>query len=491
MRVNRLGTKTVACALAGLLLVASGCGSKQGVAGALRTTEPTGQDSIYTTSATLTGPVTTGHIIEPASPVSVNLASNGYVEQEFFASGTAHAFAATSSPSDGRWTITPTTSAFYRTRIVVRRPSSPARFNGTVVVEWLNVSGGESAPDWDYLNPELVSDGYAYVGVSAQALGINGGKPIFGNLGASKGLIAEEPTRYGTLHHPGDQYALDIFAQVGLGIRTTKQPVFGDLHPQHFLAVGESQSAFYLTTFADALQPLTHAFDGIFIHSRGGTGAGLTGSSITSKQGPAGLWIRTDLSVPVFMFETQTDLIELGYAAARQPNTDRIRTWEVAGTSHADAYLVGSAAKSLGCTAPVNDGPQHAVVQAAFAAFNSWVDDGTPPPSPAPFRLVSTSPAKLDLDSHGNVIGGVRTPAVDVPVSTLSGAAPPGASVICSLFGSTTPFSTSELTALYGSKANYIKEYTYSLDKAIASGYILRADRPDLIAQAEQVQFPS
>ena len=82
------------------------------------------------------------------------------------------------------------------------------------------------------------------------------------------------------------------------------------------MALGESQSAFYLTTFADALQPLTHTFDGIFIHSRGGTGASLSGASITSKQqGPSNLRIRTDLSVPVFMFETQTDLIELGYAA--------------------------------------------------------------------------------------------------------------------------------------------------------------------------------
>jgi alpha/beta hydrolase family protein len=46
--------------------------------------------------------------------------------------------------------------------------------------------------------------------------------------------------------------------------------------------------------------------------------------------------IRTDLDVPVFMFETQTDLAVLGYAPAQQPNTARIRTWEVAGTSPAD-----------------------------------------------------------------------------------------------------------------------------------------------------------
>jgi hypothetical protein len=100
------------------------------------------------------------------------------------------------------------------------------------------------------------------------------------------------------------------------------------------LALGESQSAFSLTTFADTIQPATHALDGIFIHSRGGGGTGIAGGSGTGLNGA--LRIRTDLTVPVFMFETQTDLTP-GYAAAQQPNTDRIRTWEVAGTSHADA----------------------------------------------------------------------------------------------------------------------------------------------------------
>jgi hypothetical protein len=338
----------------------------------------------------------------------------------------------------------------------------------------------------------LMRDGYAYVAVSAQALGVDGGKPILGQAaGSSSGLVASEPDRYGSLHHPGDQYALDIFAQVGQALRSPHDPALGGLHPKYVLATGESQSAFYLTTFADALQPLTHTFDGIFIHSRGGSGASLSGSSITKASGPTDLRIRTDLSIPVFMFQTQTDLIELGYAPAQQPDTDRIRTWEVAGTSHADAYLVGAALSVLGCTTPVNDGPQHEVVQAAFTAFERWVVHGTPPPSPGPFRLSSTHPATLALDAHGNVIGGVRTPAVDVPISTLSGSAPPGTSEICSLFGQTTPFSPATLSSLYGSKAHYIAEFTASLDKAIHGGFILPADRAGLLAQAEQVQIPA
>jgi hypothetical protein len=62
----------------------------------------------YHSAATLTGPITVGHIVEPLSAHPLDLAANGYVEQEFFASGTADAFKADSMPSDGKWTVTPT-----------------------------------------------------------------------------------------------------------------------------------------------------------------------------------------------------------------------------------------------------------------------------------------------------------------------------------------------------------------------------------------------
>ena len=85
----------------------------------------------------------------------------------------------------------------------------------------------------------------------------------------------------------------------------------------------------------------------------------------------------------------------------------------------------------------------------------------------------------------------MRTPAVDVPVSTLSGAAPAGTSTICSLFGSTTPFSPSTLVTLYHSRSHYLAAYRADLARSIGRGYILPADRPELMANAQQVAFPS
>jgi hypothetical protein len=471
------------------VLAACGGGATGAPAGSSGGRSPT-QFTAWQAPSTFSAPPSTGSIVEPISANPTGLAAHGYVEQEYFASGTAYAFTSTATPSDGKWTFTVGGSAPYRTRILVRRPSNPAAFDGNVVVEWMNVSAGESAPDWDYLNPGLMDAGAAYVAVSDQALGVNGGKALLGS-GASKGLLQLQPTRYASLHHPGDRYALDMFAQIGRALRAPSPSVLGGLRPVHVLAIGESQSAFYLTTYADALQPIDHAYQGIFIHSRGGAAVPLDGGSVTSAISGADVRIRTDLHVPVFMFETQTDLIQLRYAGARQPNTSTIRTWEVAGTSHADAYELGTAAGFLGCTTPINDGPQHEVVQAAFTNFLHWVDHGTPPPSPTPFTLTGASPAQLALDGHGNVRGGVRTPDVDVPISTLSGAPPKGSTVLCGLFGSSVPFAPQTLTALYGSTAAYVAAYTADLDRAIAAGYVLPADRAGLLAQAGQVTITS
>jgi hypothetical protein len=432
-----------------------------------------------------------GILRAPLSAISFDLAGSGYVEEEWFASGIAHSFEAVSMPSDGRWTIEQATSAGYRTRILTRLPSDPAHFNGTVVVEWMNVSSGESAPDWDYLNPMLMREGFGYVAVSAQRIAISGGPPLIGSSfeGSATGLANTDPDRYGSLHHPGDEYSFDLFAQIGQSVAANSGGVTGILSPDHVVATGESQSAYFLTTFANAVQPIGSPFDGIFLHSRGGSVAPLDGGPIDDDDADC-VQIRDDIDVPVFVFETQTDLIELRYSRARQENTDHIRTWEVAGTAHADAYLVGPAVRFLGCTSPVNDGPQHEVIQAAFTAFNEWVVTKKVPPCPEPLAIDRTTDAALVLDEHGNALGGVRTPAVDVPTSILSGSAPEGASEICSLFGETTIFTPMTLARIYGSKAGYLTRFSSSLDAAIDGGYILAADRSSLLARARSVEFP-
>ena len=102
-----------------------------------------------------------------------DLKAKGYVVEEFFLAGTAQSYRLAGEASvDGRWQAEPAATSDYATRIVVVRPADAKRFNGTVAVEWLNVTGGlDAAPDWSYTHRELLRSGYAWVGVSAQRVG--------------------------------------------------------------------------------------------------------------------------------------------------------------------------------------------------------------------------------------------------------------------------------------------------------------------------------
>ena len=408
------------------------------------------------------------------------LATAGYVQREYFASGTAYSYKATGPENDaGTWKVAPAASAPYRTRIVVRMPIDPSRFNGTVVVEWLNVSGGgDGAVDSVYLSPELERAGFAWVGVSAQAVGIDD-------------LRKKDQARYGSLTDPGDQFSYDIFTQAAraLLVGGDSNPL-APLHPNRLMAVGESQSALYLTTYIDAIQPLYHVFDGFLVHSRAGGAVPIPGGSPSGGTFGGEVRIRTDIGVPVLMMITETDESFGQYYRARQPDTRFIRLWDVAGASHADSYIVTlSELHSLGC-ASVDEAPSHFIFEAALSAINKWMSSGMPPP-PAPrmdVQEVDGTPM-VQYNSYGTAIGGIQGPWEQVPVAAYSGKAPAGAPGFCVLFGTTHPFSVAQLVALYGSKSGYLEAYTKATDEDIKAGYILPADKAQVLAFADQVLF--
>jgi alpha/beta hydrolase family protein len=464
-----------------------------------------GDDEVSTTPATLRGagvsrphlegPVTGGKGAPFIASTTFDLAQVGYAEAEYFLSGTATAYRdAGLFADDGNWAVTPGDTAAYKTRIVVYRPIDARKFNGTVVVEWLNVSGGlDAAPDWITGHTALIHGGFAWVGVSAQFLGVEGGDSILGL--PVMALKTTDPARYGTLTHPGDSFSYDIFSQAAQAIRRPAgmSPV-GDLQVSAVIAAGESQSAFRLVTYIDAVHPRADIYDGFLVHSRGGGAAGIAPLSQSPQPAitvPGAARIRSDLNVPVLTFETETDLSFLQYFFARQPDSDRFRLWEVAGTAHADTYTVGVGSTDIGnspdaakliitttvapgftCTAPLNSGPQHFVLNAALVALNQWVRRGTLPPV-AP-RLEVNPAARIMRDAHGDALGGIRTPQVDVPIATLSGDG--RGSVFCLLFGTTTPFDAATLASLYPDHDAYVAAFNAATDRAVQAGFILAPD---------------
>ncbi|HZJ65212.1 MAG TPA: alpha/beta hydrolase domain-containing protein, partial [Kofleriaceae bacterium] len=109
----------------------------------------------------------------PQLATQADLAGNGYVEEEFFFQGTANEYDVVSAPLANA-TIRSSGNP-YKTRLIVRRPASADRFNGVVLVEWLNVTSGYNLDAlWLLQQDHLMREGYAYVGVSVQRVGVQG-----------------------------------------------------------------------------------------------------------------------------------------------------------------------------------------------------------------------------------------------------------------------------------------------------------------------------
>ena len=440
-------------------------------------------------------------------PRSYDLEGLGYIEAEFEVRGQAQSYRATGEwRQDGRGEAEPERSAPFTTRLLVRRPVKPADFSGTVVVEWLNVSGGiDASPDWDYLHRHIIRRGDAWVGVSAQKAGIDGGGLA---PGIHLKLFNEE--RYGHLSHPGDAFSFDMFSQVGRALRPTGSPPMGNLAASRVLAVGESQSASYLATYVNLVDPLVEVYDGYFLHGRAGVRVGLDGAfkpRLFDDQPDSASdlpeQVHTDARVPVLLLSAETDVTVLGNGEIGQPDSDRVRVWELAGAAHADTYLLvasradggqldaGEFARMLEpitelvimtVATPINSAPhQHYVAQAALESLVQWIDQGTPPPLAARLELADDG-RDFQRDELGIAQGGIRNPWVDTPIRVLSGLGQHGEG-FAPLFGTTAALDPSTVARLYPKgRDDYLTAFTHSLDRTIADGFILEADRDEILA---------
>ncbi len=436
-----------------------------------------------------------GPIPDPAG--AYDLAKLGYTEQEFLLSGAAEAYRlAAERTSDGQWTVLPADRAAFTTRVLVRQPADPGDFSGTLVVEWLNVSGGlDAAPDWMLTHTHLLRRGHAWAGVSAQRAGIEGGGMV-----ESMHLKKAHPERYAGLSHPGDAWSFDIFSQAGHALRSVVPPPVS-ARPVRMLASGHSQSGAFLVTYVNAVDPLAAVYDGFLVHGRTGAGAALdTGFQPGATTGEQ---IRADLRVPVIVLQTETDVTLLGSGLANQSDGDLLRNWELAGAAHADTYLLFASGQDDGnlpperlaellrpttdilmgrTAAPINSGPQHHYVEcAAIEQLDAWVAGRGTPPAAARLNAAGRDYVRDDL---GIATGGIRTPWTDVPVTILSGTGQRG-ELFAFLFGTTAPLPAGDLARLYpGGKADYLAQFELSLDATIKAGFLLTEDRCEILAVA-------
>ncbi|MDO9406890.1 alpha/beta hydrolase domain-containing protein [Patulibacter sp.] len=415
---------------------------------------------------TVSGPIPVTATSRPFLSSDLDLAARGYVEREYELSGGAVRYAAptgtaTSAPAaDG-----PGANGTYpyKTRMVVRRPLDPAKFNGTTIVEWQNVTAGFDI-EWNWFNdPEyLMSKGYAWVGVSAQRTGIN----------ALKGW---NPARYGTLDAGAGNVdvSYDIFSQAAKAVRGSysgRDPL-GGLETQTVIASGESQSGSRLNSYYNGIQATAQLVDGFFI----------------TVSGPPAGGLRTDLPNKVMRLLSEREVT--ARPAAPEVDSPTLRRWEVAGGSHLPevAYRnwAPSATRDLGpqtveCQRPPLSKVQWPyVANRALESLVGWQKGGAAPAS-APRSEYDGAAAGSPLlrDAAGNAAGGIRLPAVDVPVGQESSinAARAGAttpfSAFCGLLGSSVPFEFPALEARYADFGAYVDQVDAKADALTPSGFL-------------------
>jgi Alpha/beta hydrolase domain len=505
------------------------------------------------TVPTVTGPIPStptnfpfialGFDVEPPLPA-------GYVEDEFFVSGTGNLYQYTPT---GIEIVTPCpalaargcTNLPYTTRMLVRRPADPARFSGTVVIEALNPSANfDIAGVWDRSREYFVRNGDIFVGWSSKSIIVD------------QTLKGFNPTRYAGLNWPYipspdgnindgvyDGITFDIAAQIGalFKLNGPTSPIH-DYHVRHVFESGFSQDGTFTFTQADIFHALERLpgdrgiYDGYVPMGTNGP-ANLDFGLTAAGQLPTGdpRIQMQPREVPVIQADTETEIflgtVLPGGLAFERPDSDaigdRYRLWEVPGGSHVSndlndpvitlqlnfaelEHLTTAELPPNGCThqqfidgptvgiagvVDPNNFPFAYVENAAFADLTEWVDFGLPPPH-APFITVNTSttPPQIVRDQFGNAEGGVRTPFVDVPITTyvpfdtashttlLSG--------FCILDGYNIPFSDTQLDQLYRNHGTYVSRFAQETATLVRERFWLIPDAVTAVTGAAQSNVP-
>ena len=99
----------------------------------------------------------------------VDLAGQGYVEEEFFLSGYANVY----TTADGSLGVE-RSDVPYTNRILVRRPAQANKASGTVIVDIYNASNGYDIEDmWRRLYSTVLENKHTYVGVTSKPINVD------------------------------------------------------------------------------------------------------------------------------------------------------------------------------------------------------------------------------------------------------------------------------------------------------------------------------
>lgn len=368
----------------------------------------------------------------------------GYVADEYAISGTA----------DGEP---------YKTRLVVRRPADMSRFSGLVLFEPMHPAG--FAHGFEHNSVYLMDAGHIAIEV----------------LTLGQEHLAFNPARYGD-HTFSPNQTSEVLAQAGALIRSARSPIAG-AGMRKMILFGTSATSRILTDYLPAhdiflLADGSKIFDG-FLPTSNGTRI-------------------LPVDVPMIQMPTQHEYMNV--ATAVQDGDDaghQFRVYEFAGIGHLMARHNPRMTPQL-CENKPTEYPLELYFSVALHHLLEWVDKGITPPRGERVlvdRNMDNDGSLMVLDEHGNAVGGIRNPYVDVPFATyvagntLAAGQDEALAAVCRLSVYEVPFSQEKLRELYGSKRRFLQEFEASLEEHEAAGWSLPVYHDLIMADAMAVEF--
>lgn len=447
----------------------------------------------------------------------------GYVEDEYFMSGTANIYEEDMAQNP----VISIPDAPYTTRLLVRRPADAAAFSGNIVIEVLNATAMIDIDrmwvnSWQF----FTRNGDIYIGITSKGQVVDALKRFSPERYAPINWANPDPSRTPLPEVKGNpmlflpQYESGLFWDMLIDLarllrtRDAKNPLagYGDAH---LFLTGWSQSGGYIARILHsfAYQPEIEKegplFDGYLLAGCAASDAPMNAYSSAFRFAKGGIPQGSVLGgkEPVIAVNTESEnRYAFWYGDFDEPEF-KFRTWQIPASSHDTAYnlmeyyegyqredlgRIGITNVWEGCEGEPMDCPYEPIFAAAFYHLYHWAVKGIPAPH-APKIATRISPRPLAAsgffgstavnvtDAFGNAIGGIRHPAVDCPTGAYFSSSKRADGSMQEMFGHVIPFTPQFLKELYGSLAQYRKLAAESTGRAVAAGYVLPEDRDSLI----------
>ena len=446
--------------------------------------------------------------------VPADLAAQGYREDEYLFGGQARIYDFVEGQANA--VIRTLGRTGYVDRLLIRRPVDPARFSGNVVLEVINSAlDFDALAIWPYMQGQIMQNGDIWIGITASPTGIRSLKSANPLRYAAMGF-GPSPDRDCPASGPEVGAIFDILNQLGHLLRQPGDPLnpLRGLDVRALIATGYSQGAMILATYTHAIAPnlADGGFDG-FISI-----AGIGGYALNNCEALTDFASRVlapvSGGIPLMQVQTTSETLLLplglpGESAHDQSIGAPYRYYEVAGSGHLDRILADHAPDAAdllaaggydidlaieGCHLawPLSRFPAGYVYDNLLARMEAWIRHGTAPPPDQRFVLGGWL-------WPGRPIGGLRSPAVDVPLAdyfvgigltlqTHGGGFSAG--IPCVLASIEHDYEPARLKMLYGSHRHYLEQVRLSVARLLAQGYLTPSDGRAIIEQAAARRIP-